>query len=359
VSDGQPVKFGIVGAGWRSEFFLRIARALPERFAVSGMVVRNKEKALRVEEAWHLPTYPDITALTKAGELDFVVASVSRTAAPEVVGDLIGHGVAVLLETPPAAGVDDLIKLYEKVGSEGRVQVAEQYQYQPMHAAQLALVRSGRIGTPYSARISVAHGYHAISLMRLFLDAGFVPAVIRGVTTRHPVAASVGRDGIIPPGQVTETESLATIQLGSRLGIYDFSSEQYFSRIRTGGVTVRGDRGELRGRRVSYLGGGEEPVVSYLQRDEVGRGTNLEGLGLRSITFNGDACYTNPFGLVALPDEEIAIATCLAKMGEYVTSGAECYSLRDACEDQYLALGLEEALQSGRAVETSKQVWAS
>ena len=29
-------RFGIVGSGWRSEFFLRLARLLPERFRVTG-----------------------------------------------------------------------------------------------------------------------------------------------------------------------------------------------------------------------------------------------------------------------------------------------------------------------------------
>jgi predicted dehydrogenase len=358
VSSKAQVKFGIVGAGWRSEFFLRIARALPERFTVCGMVVRSKTRAAEIEQEWRVPTYPDTSAMAEETDADFAVVSVPRTAAPGVTAELIDRGVPVLLETPPAPGADELTSLYEKVGASGKVQVAEQYQYQPVHAAQLALIRSGIIGTPYSARVSVAHGYHAVSLMRLFLDAGFVPAVIRGTTASHPAAAQAGRDGITPAGQVTETESLAAIELGPRLGIYDFSSEQYFSRIRTGGITVRGDRGELRGRRLSYLGVSGEPVVSYLQRDEVGRGTNLEGFGLRSITFNGSACYVNPFGPVALPDEEIAIATCLAKMADYVATGTEFYPLREACQDQYLALALDDALKSGRPVKTLKQVWA-
>ena len=352
-------KFGIVGAGWRTEFFLRIAKALPDRFAVTAMAVRNKERAVEIEQTWHIPTFPDVRAMVDGAEVDFAVVSVPRQVAPAITLDLLGAGVPVLTESPPAAGLGEMTELWRAVGPHARVQVAEQYQYQPDHAAQLALARSGALGQRYSARISAAHGYHAISLIRLFLDTGFAPAVLRGVTSTHPTVASAGRDGVIPPGQVTERESLATVELDGKLGVYDFSSEQYFSRVRTGNVTVRGDHGELRGRRVSYLNSSGEPAVSYLQRDEVGRGTNLEGFGLRSITFNGEPCYTNPFGPVPLPDEEVAIATCLARMGEFVSSGTDFYPLREALEDQYLSLALEEALATGGPVNTSLQPWAS
>ncbi len=44
--------FAIVGAGWRAAFFLRIARALPGRFAVTGMVVRDPERAQQMTAAW-------------------------------------------------------------------------------------------------------------------------------------------------------------------------------------------------------------------------------------------------------------------------------------------------------------------
>ncbi|HEX4214326.1 MAG TPA: Gfo/Idh/MocA family oxidoreductase [Candidatus Dormibacteraeota bacterium] len=352
-------RFGIVGAGWRAEFFLRIAKALPDRFAVTAMAVRNRQRAAELEQRWHVPTFPDVRAMVESAELDFAVVSVPREVAPRITVDLLGADVPVLTETPPAASVEEMSELWRAVGPQGRVQVAEQYQVQPNHAAQIALARSGVLGRRYSARVSVAHGYHGISLIRLLLGTGFAPAVLRGVTSSHPAAASAGRDGVTRPGQVTERESLATIELDGKLGVYDFSSEQYFSRIRTGGVIVRGDRGELRGGDVSYLNPSGEPVVSCLQRDEVGRGTNLEGFGLRSIMFNGEPCYTNPFGPVPLPDEEIAIATCLARMGEYVGSGSDFYPLREALEDQYLSLALDEALATGGPVSTTVQPWAS
>ncbi|WP_353057185.1 MULTISPECIES: hypothetical protein [Paenibacillus] len=43
----KPVKFSIIGgAGFRAQYYLRIAQAMPERFQVSGTVVRNETKAL-------------------------------------------------------------------------------------------------------------------------------------------------------------------------------------------------------------------------------------------------------------------------------------------------------------------------
>ena len=44
-----------------------------------------------------------------------------------------------------------------------------------MLAKRLAAVRSGALGTPQFARLSVAHGYHAVSLARQFLNAGQQP----------------------------------------------------------------------------------------------------------------------------------------------------------------------------------------
>jgi predicted dehydrogenase len=40
----KPIRFGIVGGGWRSHFYLQIARELPEQFEVGGMVVRDGAK---------------------------------------------------------------------------------------------------------------------------------------------------------------------------------------------------------------------------------------------------------------------------------------------------------------------------
>jgi predicted dehydrogenase len=47
----KPVSFSIIGgAGFRAQYYLRIAQALPDQFNISGVVIRDEGKAQEVEE---------------------------------------------------------------------------------------------------------------------------------------------------------------------------------------------------------------------------------------------------------------------------------------------------------------------
>ena len=43
----EKIRFGLIGSGWRAEFYIRIAKALPERFELTKVLIRNKEKGER------------------------------------------------------------------------------------------------------------------------------------------------------------------------------------------------------------------------------------------------------------------------------------------------------------------------
>lgn len=40
----SKIRFGLIGSGWRAEFYIRIAKAIPEKFELTGVVIRNREK---------------------------------------------------------------------------------------------------------------------------------------------------------------------------------------------------------------------------------------------------------------------------------------------------------------------------
>ena len=53
----------MVGSGWRAEFFVRMARLMPERFQCVGVVTRSAERGAEVEAAWGVPTVRTIEEL--------------------------------------------------------------------------------------------------------------------------------------------------------------------------------------------------------------------------------------------------------------------------------------------------------
>ncbi|MFD0672686.1 Gfo/Idh/MocA family protein [Cohnella sp. GCM10027633] len=353
------VRFGIVGGGWRSEFYLRIAAALPERFEVGGIVVRNADKGAEMQRKWAIPAFRSIKELLAMTDLSFVVVSVPRTAAPYALLELSAAGMPALCETPPAETVEEMAKLFRSIGSQARIQVAEQYPYQPNHAARLAVARSGKLGRITLAEVSAAHDYHGIVLMRRFLGVGFDNASIRGMKFRSPIVEGRGRDGGPFERRITESEqTIAMFDFGDRLGMYDFTGDQYFSWIRSPRMLVRGDSGEIHNSDVRYLQDFRTPVETSLRRVHAGQDGNLEGFHLKTILCGEECVYRNEFAPGRLADDEIAIADCLARMANYSAGGPGFYSLAEASQDHYLGLVMQEAVKSGTTIVTHNQVWA-
>ncbi|SFE52532.1 Oxidoreductase family, NAD-binding Rossmann fold [Paenibacillus catalpae] len=353
------VRFGIIGGGWRSEFFLRIAKALPELFEVAGVVVRDGEKGKAFEQTWGVSTFRTIEAMLEGASLSFAVVSVPRKVAPDVILELSSRDVPVLCETPPAEKLEDLIALYRQVGGKGRIQVAEQYAFQPNHAGRLAIVRSGKLGEVTQAQVSAAHDYHGISLMRRFLGIGFENAAIRATSFTSPIIGGPGRSGPPEESRIVQSQQvMASFDFGGKYGVYDFTGDQYFSWIRSPRLLVRGERGEINNFDVRYLLDHLTPVHLQLTRQQAGLDGNLEGYYLKSLHCGEQVVYRNTTAPARLTDDEIAVAACLERMSVYAAGGEDFYSLAEACQDHYLALMMQQSLQSGETVTTETQCWA-
>jgi len=355
----SPVQYAIVGGGWRAEFYLRIARALPERFVIQGMVVRDEAKGLAIEQAWGVPTYRTLDALLRAHKPAFVLTCVSWEANPPLIKELAARGIPVLSETPPAPDVPRMAELCALAQQGARIQVAEQYIYQPHHAARLAFAKSGALGSISQAQVSAAHGYHGASLIRRFLGIGYENARITARTFRSPLVAGPDRQG--PPAEermTVSSQTIAWLDYGDRLGVFDFTGDQYFSWVRGQRLLVRGERGEINNHEAAYLSDYATAVEVSFRRISAGANGNLEGLYLKGIVAGDQWVYRNPFAPGRLTDDEIAIATSVAGMAAYVEGGPEVYPLAEACQDHYLSLLIAQAVESGQVVESSTQAWA-
>ncbi|WP_028609351.1 Gfo/Idh/MocA family oxidoreductase [Paenibacillus harenae] len=354
------IRFGIIGGGWRAEFYLRIAAALPERFQVHTILVRDEEKGLAIEAKWGIPTVRTIGQfMSRPESFDFAVLAVPRTAAPDMIRILAERHIPVLAETPPAADLEALSDLYRTLSEKAKVQVAEQYLYQPMHAARIQLARSGKLGDVSHVQVSAAHDYHGVSLIRQLLGIGFEQAVISGQRFSAPIVQGPGRQGDPrSEAKVQSEQRLVTLRFGDKLAVYDFTYDQYFSWIRRSRILVRGHKGEIVDTQLSYLQDFATPIHTELCRVDTGHNGNLEGYYHRGVMADGEWVYRNPAAPARLSDDEIAIATSLLKMGSYATdNGPSFYSLAEAAQDQYLALLMGQAAESGKTVTTERQVW--
>jgi predicted dehydrogenase len=352
----DPIPFAIVGRGWRGAFYERVAAALPDRFRITGtMSGRTPGSRASLDELL-------------ADEPAFVVLAVPWDPMPALIAELADRGVAVLAETPPAPDLDGLRSLRRLTAAGGRIQVAEQYRYQPLHAARLALVASGRLGTISQVQLSVAHGYHGIDLLRRFLGIDAEPVTISARRVRSPIVAGPDRAGPPADERIVEADQvIATFAFGDgargadgaheRLGILDFTDEQYFSWIRGLRLLIRGERGEIDGTAARWLAGAHTPIRVALERHDTGQDGNLEGHYLAGITAGSEWVYRNPFAPARLTDDEIAVATCLAGMPAAIAGGPDVCSLADAVQDRYLDILVAEAAATGRPMRAEGHLW--
>lgn len=320
----------------------------------------DRAKADLLEQKLHVTTYRTLDDMLRNTNPLFVLVSVSKSASLAQLNALADREVPVLAETPPAADLEGLNQLYLRTLKEARIQVAEQYALQPAHAARLVLVQSGKLGRVSQAQVSVSQDYHAMSLIRKLLGLQFENAVIMARRFISPIVAGPTRQGPPTEEKIIEIpQTIAYLDFGDKLAVYDFATDQHRSWIRSNRVLVRGDRGELNNNRLKYLKDFSTPVTLDLLRQDTGQEGNMEGYYHRGILAGEEWVYRNPFAPASLSDEEIAVATCLAKMAEYAQGGPSFYSLAEAAQDHYLGLMVAQAVAQGTPVRTTFQTWAS
>ena len=356
-----PSKLGVIGTGWRAEYFVRLASLLPAQFEVVGLVGRSRESTERVAARWNVPPFDSLSDLAARNRPDFVVSAVPWAAAPGVAQAAVELTLPVLSETPPAPDLDGLRALWQSVGASGLVQVAEQYHLMPSHASRLALARSGAIGTVTSVQVSSTHSYHAVALIRAYLGAGFEPATVNAHTFVAPLINPLVRDAWTDDDQPKDaTTTIATIDFGGSMGLYDFTDNQWHNQLRSRRIVIRGSAGEIEDDEVVRLVGPRTIVRSPLVRRQTGYDLDLDGFDTDHISVGDKILYRNPFPGLRFNDEDIAISSMLAAMAAWCRDeGEPPYPLAEGCQDHQVSLAIDRSAATNTPVTTSVEAWTA
>lgn len=351
-------KLCIIGSGWRGQFILKAALAMPDRFDIGGIVTRDGEKAKMLRETYGVPVYADYMEMIKTEKPDFTCVAASTKACPEIAVELAKIGMPVLMETAYLDDINAQIEFYQAIGK-APFQFLEQYHLQPIQQARSAIVASGLIGDVFEAQVSQAQCYHGISVMRKLLGVTFEDVTIRATTFEGKLIGGPGRGGDPEKEEIKkDLQTLGWFDFGDKFGVFDNTQGQIRSWVRSCRTLVFGDRGEINGDQLRWLEDYKTPMMDQIKRFSIGQQECLEGIGFKNIQAAGRVWYKNPFEKKPLIDDAIAVATCLEKMGDYVAGGPSFYSLADGLQDQYLSRLMEQAADTGSAVKSEKQIWA-
>ena len=343
----------IVGSGYRAKFYARIAKTYPALFSAL-FLCRSEEKAALMQYETGVPAVCS-TEEAAAFRPDFIVIAVNKTSITDVSIEWVNRGYPVLMETPAGMTREQLLQLWNLSQNSARIAVAEQYHRYPDMIAGLQAVSEGRIGTPGSAYLSLAHDYHGMSLLRRMLLTEGESYSIRGERTMYPVTETDSRTGPLPGNPVRErARDLVWVSFDSgKKALYDFSGVQYHSFIRSRHVLVRGDRGEWCDAVLYCLDNRGQPVREELRPVIPERYKELDTALLR------DARRVPRTGLsMDNLQDEFAMASILYDMKDFLENGTEVYPLREALEDAYFRILMEEALaEPWKEVRAGKMPW--
>lgn len=358
----RTMRIGLVGAGWRLAPYLTVIDALPGEFEVVAALTRSEQSAARIGSERGIPASTSMATFLAEGPVDFVLLSVPRDSALPLAEALLDAGVPVLGETPIAAHTAELAPFVDRHGLDAPLQSAEQYRFQPMHAARIAIARSGRLGQVHHVTASFAHDYHAVSVIRAVLRIGSEPVTVRAFQTTDRAVQPLGRDGWATRLTVgTDIRTVAQLHWPDRdlTATYDFAGEQYFSPIRTRHIAIRGTHGELVDDRVHLIDSPGDPVAVTLTREQTGIDGDLQGATLRALRLGAETVWRSDVTPARLADDEIAVAGVLRAMAGFVSDGAPFYGIADAAEDLYLTELIGRAVAAGTPVASGVRPWPS
>lgn len=314
--------FVLCGTGWRSLFFVRIASVLIDEFRIASIYTRREDKISELTKKGYKAYLSLGDALSV--KHDAVIVASGEDGFYPLLKELEKRGETILSETTFSSLSPSQMEDVSRIPG----YTLEQYWYTPLYASiKKALPKVGKINSVY---LSALHNHHAASIMRGIFPSLEIKEVIRLLDTSLRCLKTGSRKGMERNGEWEDySRKITAVEFKTgETFITDFSSNQYHSYIIPSRIEIRGERGYITEKGVTYISEDGYPVREdfVFSREE----TKLNHTPtLSHVTLGGEVVFKNEFYPSPFSDDEIAIASALRAFER----GKLEYSIKDGVED--------------------------
>ncbi|WP_028973021.1 Gfo/Idh/MocA family protein [Spirochaeta cellobiosiphila] len=345
----SQLKVVLIGAGKRAEnIFIPILEQLSSYCSLVGVMSRTEEKVAYFGRKYNIPWFTDLEKLVNQTKPDIAIITTSRDQHLEPFLKLADMGVSLLVETPLAETREDMeLMLNVKKEKDIYVEVVEQYFRYPRMQLIKKILSEGIIGIPQLVfSVSVAHGYHGLSLLRNIVGFDRKPISVSAHEQNFEVMNHIWRKGY--PLRNTENWQHGMITYDSgQSGVYHYSSLTYGSPMRQNRrdnpFLIYGMQGMIMNDSINYIDQLSTNHNVKMKRNNVVK-NNLDITNAMSIGGSINLEWENPLRHLELDDDLLSIALCLKNLIEAV-QGQGCldYGMFNAYIDRRTELALEES----------------
>lgn len=316
-------RFVLIGTGWRAMFYVRVAAFLPSSFSIQSVYTRSPFQKSHMDELG-MNAFTSLD-MALSVEHDAVIVSSGEEGFYEMLMELDRRGETILAETSFLGLEDEMLKDLESV----KGYVLEQWQFTPRFQSILSSL--DLIGPCDQVMISYLHNHHAASIARRVLNIkDEVPSLVKAdhVYTCARTASRKGRD---ESGQLEEcTRKIRILDFGKKgIFINDFTTNQYHNFLYDSHIEIRGERGTLTEKGVTYLDKDSRPIRNELVFHRDIDASNAS-LSLSHVSLGDRVVFTNPYYGLNMNDDEIAIARMLNDFSDGKLEYTIMEGIRDA-----------------------------
>ncbi len=314
--------FVLCGTGWRSLFFIRIASALKDEFRIASIYTHREDKMSELIEKGYKAYLSLDDAL--AASHDAVIVASGDNGFYSLLKELESRGETVLSETTFSSLSEEEMDDVSNMSG----YTLEQYWHTPLYGSINAVL--GKIGKIESVYLSALHNHHAASIMRGIFPSLEINDVRRLLDTSSRCLKTGSRKGLERGGKMEDyTRKITSVEFKTgEVFITDFSSNQYHSYIIPSRIEIRGERGVITEKGVTYISSEGYPVrEDFVFSREESKLNHTPTLS--HVTLGGEVVFKNDFYPLPFSDDEIAIASILREFSK----GKLDYSIAEGVED--------------------------